>query len=80
MSRPDHRNDKKIARAQEKLPDNEIRVKSGPKVGRYLRRAHDLLTGKIEGEDTVVIKGISKAIEAAMRLAELIKHKVAGLY
>lgn len=40
---------RKVKREQEKLPDNEIRVRGDVRIGRYLRRAHDLLTGKVEG-------------------------------
>lgn len=29
---------------------------------------------------TVIIKGVSNAIESAVKLAELIKHRVAGLH
>ena len=39
----------KVRREQEKLPDNEIRVRGDVRIGRYLRRANDLLTGKVEG-------------------------------
>lgn len=50
------------------------------RIGRYLRRAHDLLTGKVAGQDSVVIKGMSNAMESAIKLAELIKHREANLY
>jgi DNA-binding protein len=39
-----------------------------------------LLTGKFEGFDSVVIKGVSNAMESAVKLAELIKHRVQGVY
>lgn len=39
----------RVEKAQEKLPENEIRVKRGPGIGRYLRRANELLTGKVQG-------------------------------
>jgi hypothetical protein len=38
---------RKVKREQEKLPDNEIRVRADVRIGRYLRRANDLLTGKV---------------------------------
>jgi len=53
----------RIRREQEKLPENEIRVRRDNRVGKYLRRAVELLTGKIAGEDSVVIKGVSNAME-----------------
>lgn len=71
---------RRVRKEQEKLPENEIRVRGNVKIGRYLRRAHDLLTGKVAGQDSVVIKGMSNAMESAVKLAELIKHRVANLY
>jgi DNA-binding protein len=70
---------RRVEKTQESLPTNEIRVRRGVGIGRYLRRAYELLNGK-EGEDTVVIKGVSNAMESAVKLAELIKHRVAKLY
>jgi hypothetical protein len=43
-----------------------------------LRRAVELLTG-VEHE-SVVIKGISNAMESGVKLAELIKHRVKAIY
>ena len=71
---------RKVKREQDKLPDNEIRVRGDVRIGRYLRRANDLLTGKVAGQDSVVIKGMAKAMQSAVNLAELIKHRVKGLY
>jgi len=71
---------RRVRKEPEKLPDNEIRVKRNARIGRYLRRANDLLTGKIPGQDSVVIKGVSNAMESAVKLAELIKHRVKRLY
>lgn len=70
----------RVTKEQDKLPDNEIRVKRNARIGRYLRRANDLLTGKIQGHDSVVIKGVSNAMESAVKLAELIKHRVKKIY
>ena len=71
----------KIPRPQEVLPENEIRVRRDPRIGKYLRRANDLLTGKIPSADnTIVIKGVQQAMENAVKLAELIKHRFTGLY
>ena len=71
---------RRVRKELDKLPDNEIRVKRDARIGRYLRRANDLLTGKIAGSDSVVIKGVSNAMESAVKLAELIKHRVKKLY
>lgn len=38
------------------------------------------MTGKVPGQDSVVIKGMSNAMESAVKLAELVKHRVAKLY
>ena len=70
----------RIRRDQEKLADNEIRVHRTDPVGKYLRRANDLLTGKVEGYNSIVIRGVAQAMENVVRLAELVKHRVAGLY
>lgn len=70
----------KVKRDQDKLPDNEIRVRGDVRIGRYLRRANDLLTGKVEGQDSVIIKGMAKAMQSAVNLAELIKRRVKGLH
>ena len=39
----------RVEKPQEKLPENEIRVRKGVGIGRYLRRANDILTNKVEG-------------------------------
>jgi DNA-binding protein len=70
----------RVEKTQDKLPENEIRVRRGVGIGRYLRRANDLLTGKVQDQDSVVIKGVSNAMESAVRLAELIKHRVEDLH
>lgn len=60
------------------LPPTEIRVKRKVGIGRYLKRAADLLNDP--ENKTVVIKGVSNAVESAVKLAELIKHRFAGLH
>lgn len=72
---------RKVERPQETLPDNEIRVRRDNRIGKYLRRANDLLNGKVSGDQkSIVIKGVSNAMENAVKLAELIKHRFRGLY
>ena len=70
----------RIKREPDQLADNEIRVRRDNAVGNYLRRANDILTGKVEGHDSIVIRGVDKAMENVIKLAELVKHRVAGLY
>ena len=52
---------RRVDKPQETLPTNEIRVRRGVGIGRYLKRAWELLNGS-EGDDTVVIKGVSNAV------------------
>jgi len=80
----------RIEKPQEVLPPNEIRVKRGVGIGRYLKRAHELLTNTpgtattgaavTPPTDSIVIKGVSNAVESAVKLAELIKHRIKGLH
>ena len=78
----------RIDKPQEMLPPNEIRVKRGVGIGRYLKRAHELLNTAPgatvpQGQtptDHIVIKGVSNAVESAVKLAELIKHRIKGLH
>ena len=69
---------RRVEKAQENLPANELRVRRGVGIGRYLRRAVELLNGN--EHEGVVIKGVSNAMESAVKLAELIKHRVKRLY
>jgi hypothetical protein len=43
---------RRVEKTQDSLPNNEIRVKRGVGIGRYLRRAFDVLNGtnSTEGE------------------------------
>lgn len=68
---------RRVEKAQETLPGNEIRVRRGVGVGRYLRRAVEVLQGP---DDSIVIKGVSNAMESVVKLSELIKHRVKKLY
>ena len=83
----------RIEKPQETLPSNEIRVKRGVGIGRYLKRAYELLNGtsgtSADGtptgptgptSDHIIIKGVSNAVETAVKLAELIKHRIKGLH
>lgn len=73
---------RKVEKVIEPIPDNEIRVRRGPRIGKYLHRAYEILSGKISevSDQTLIIKGVSNAMENAVKLAELIKHRFIGLY
>ena len=71
---------RRVEKTQETLPPNEIRVKRKVGIGRYLKRAHDLFNENDNQSQTVIIKGVSNAVESAVKLAELIKHRVKGLH
>ena len=71
---------RRVDKADEILPANEIRVRRGVGIGRYLKRAWELLNSGVDSDDTVVIKGVSNAVQSAVNLAELIKHRVKGLH
>jgi hypothetical protein len=53
-------------------------VRRGAGIGRYLRRAVELF--EKSNNEPVVIKGVSNAMESVVKLAELIKHRIRGLY
>ncbi len=71
---------RRAEKPEDTLPTNEIRVRRGVGIGRYLKRAWELLNNTEGGDDTVVIKGVSNAVQSAVDLAELIKHRVKGLH
>jgi len=73
---------RKVNKPEDPLPLNEIRVRRNVGIGRYLKRAWELLnqtSGEAEN-DTIIIKGVSNAVQSAVNLAELIKHRVKGLH
>jgi DNA-binding protein len=70
----------KVERVEDQLPPNEIRVRRGVGIGRYLKRAHDLLNDSTGTDQTIVIKGVSNAVQSAVNLAELVKHRVKNLH
>jgi len=71
---------KKIEKSEEPLPSNEIRVRRGVGIGRYLKRAWELLNAPEGSDETIVIKGVSNAVQSAVNLAELVKHRVKNLH
>jgi hypothetical protein len=71
---------RRVDKTEDTLPSNEIRVRRGVGIGRYLKRAWELLSSQDGNDDTVVIKGVSNAVQSAVNLAELIKHRVKGLH
>jgi ribonucleases P/MRP protein subunit RPP25 len=38
------------------------------------------LTGKVQGFDSVIIKGADQAMENVVKLAELVKHRIANIH
>ena len=59
----------KIIKELPKLPENEIRVKRNPRIGGYLKRASEILNGKLGEEvdsSTLVIKGVASAMETVV--------------
>jgi DNA-binding protein len=71
---------RKIDKNEDPLPSNEIRVRRGVGIGRYLKRAWELLNGTNGSDETIVIKGVSNAVQSAVNLAELVKHRVKNLH
>jgi DNA-binding protein len=71
---------RKIAKVEDPLPQNEIRVRKGVGIGRYLKRAWELLNAPEGSDETIVIKGVSNAVQSAVNLAELVKHRVKNLH
>ena len=71
---------RKIIKREDSLPENEIRVRKDKGIGKYLQRAYELLNDNENPKDSVVIKGVANAIQSAVNLAELIKHRVKGLH
>ena len=54
---------RRVEKTEEPLPSNEIRVRRGVGIGRYLKRAWDLLNGTDgNNNDTIIIKGVSNAV------------------
>ncbi len=71
---------RRIKAPQETFPSNEIRVKRKVGIGRYLKRAYDIFNETENKTSVVIIKGVSNAAESAVKLGELIKHRVKGLH
>ena len=71
---------RRVEKKQEVLPNNEIRVRRDVRVGRYLKRAYELFNVIEKPETSVVIKGVSNAMESVVKLSELVKRRVKGLY
>jgi hypothetical protein len=57
---------RRIKKAQESLPLNEIKVKRKVGIGRYLLHAHDLFNETENPTGIVIIKGVSNAIESVV--------------
>ena len=54
---------RRVDKQEDALPANEIRVRRGVGIGRYLKRAWELLNDtESKGNDTIIIKGVSNAV------------------
>lgn len=62
------------------IPFNEIRVSKNPGLGRYLRRAHEVLISGETPHESVVLRAAGAAISNLVPLAELIRRRIAGLH
>jgi len=71
---------RRVEKKPDSLPNNEIRVRRDVRVGRYLKRAYELFNAPENPETSVVIKGVSNAMESVVKLSELVKRRVKGLY
>jgi len=68
----------KIKREGDKAPENEIRIRADPKIGRYIAYAATLLLEK--KLDTVVIKASGVATKSACQVAEILRHRILNLH
>jgi hypothetical protein len=69
---------RKVDRKADPIPDNEIRVRANNTIGRYLKRVAVVLN--MEGNEEIVVRGVSNAMENVVKLGELIKHRFKGLH
>ena len=85
---------KKVKDEDQKISQNEIRITSAGRPRGYITYASALLTGEnvsdekedqvkkedLKKYDSVTLKGMGRAINKAVSIAEIIKRRVAGLY
>ena len=68
----------KIKKASDTAPENEIRIKAVPRIGKYIAYAASLLLEK--KLDTVLIKASGNAAKSACQVAEILRHRIVGLH
>jgi DNA-binding protein len=68
----------KIKKLSETAPENEIRIRAIPQIGRYISYAASLLLEK--KMDTVLIKASGNATKSACQIAEILRHRILGLH
>ncbi len=68
----------KIKKAGDTAPENEIRIRAVPRIGRYISYAASLLLEK--KLDTVLIKASGNAAKSACQITEILRHRIKGLH
>jgi Alba. len=68
----------KVKKQTEKAPENEIRIRAVPRIGRYISYAATLLLEKKLSH--VVIKASGNATKSACQIAEILRHRILGLH
>jgi len=68
----------KIKKASDTAPENEIRIRAVPRIGRYISYAASLLLEK--KLDTVLIKASGNAAKSACQIAEILRHRIKDLH
>lgn len=63
---------------EQKVEENEIRVTAAGKSRNYISFANSLLTEK--RHSSVILRGMGKAINKAVAIAEIVKRRIAGLH
>jgi len=68
----------KVKKQADKAPENEIRIRAVPRIGRYISYAATLLLEK--KLDKIVIKASGNATKSACQIAEILRHRILGLH
>lgn len=72
----------KVKKQADKAPENEIRIRAVPRIGRYISYAATLLLGDKDGAklDSIILKASGNAAKSACQIAEILRHKIVGLH
>jgi len=68
----------KVKKTADKAPENEIRIRAIPRIGRYIAYAASLLLEK--KMDKIIIKASGNAAKSACQIAEILRHRILGLH